>query len=331
MSYREAILSGAKHAEGYHQILGTKKLLESSDRSNVDVFGSILKAGACLLFRPLDGLLGACIENRRGVIISTQRPLAVQRFTGAHELGHVIMNHPVSLDGVEILSGDMPKTTDDMEVEANAFAADFLLPRWLLAYHAKRQGWGKKEMKDPLFVYQLSLRLGASYEATVRSLERYQIIDTSDCASLLGIQPKRIKQGLLSGYSPTDWFRDVWLISERDEGMFVEGQPGDLFIFRLNEKSGAGYLWDFETLKQKGFIIENDERQNLSITELGAPVMRTVTVHSPREQIGAVNVQLRRPWQSDGVPASHLRIKYNLLGKEIGLPRSARPQLAVAA
>ena len=145
-------------------------------------------------------------------------------------------------------------------LSANAFAAEFLLPRWLLAYHAKQRGWGFENMQNPFFVYQLSLRVGASYEATVRSLERYKIIDFERRRELLSVQPKSIKQQLLPGYSPENWYRDVWLITQEDEGAILEGQPEDLFLFRLNEKTGAGYLWDFETLKQKGFVILNDQR-----------------------------------------------------------------------
>src|SRR6266404_1266294 len=160
MSYREAILKGAKAAAALHERLGTRESVETHDRGSVDVFGSILNSGVRLVFRPLDGLLGACV-NGRGVIISTKRPLPVQRFTGAHELGHVVLEHPLSLDGEEILAGEMPRTCDETEVEANGFAGEFLLPRWLLAYHAKRQGWNTESMRDPMLVYQLSLRAGA--------------------------------------------------------------------------------------------------------------------------------------------------------------------------
>src|SRR6266853_2383698 len=148
MNSREAILNGVKAADALHEELGTKETIQGRHRGSIDVFGSILKRGACLVFRPLDGLLGACIDGQ-GVIISTNRPLAVQRFTGAHELGHIALKHPLSLDGEEILVGEAVKGTDDIELEANAFAAEFLLPRWLLAYHAKRQGWNSESMRNP--------------------------------------------------------------------------------------------------------------------------------------------------------------------------------------
>ena len=54
--------------------------------------------------------------------------------------------------------------------EADAFAVGFMLPKWLVVGHCARQGWRIADLLRPEVVYQLSLRLGASYEATCRAL-----------------------------------------------------------------------------------------------------------------------------------------------------------------
>ncbi|SRR5260221_5840431 len=331
MNYREAILNGTKAAAAIHEQLGARAQVETLQRGSIDVFGSILGVGASLVFRPLDGLLGACLDGK-GVIISTNRPLSVQRFTGAHELGHLVMQHPLSLDGEEILTGELQQDENGVELEANAFAGEFLLPRWLLVHHAKRQEWNAESMKDPALVYQLSLRVGGSFEATARSLERYKIIGRQTRDELLQVAPKTIKQQILPGYSPENWYRDVWLITERDESAFLEGQPEDLFVFRLNEKTGAGYIWDISTLQRRGFAILSDRRESDSPPDrIGGPVTRILAAHSPKQPKGEISLALRRPWETSGTPAERLRIDYNLLGKEKGLPRAKRPELAEAA
>lgn len=238
MNRREAILSGVLAAAKAHDKLDVQEAIESGCRGNVDVFNSILKEQARLVFRPLEGLLGACLEGP-GVMISTNRPLSVQRFTGAHELCHVLMHHSMSLDGEEILGRELAAASEEIEIQANAFAAEFLLPKWLLVHHAKRQTWNSESMKDPHRVYQMSLRAGASYTATVWALEKHKIIDRSVSESLLATPRKTIKQQLLPGYVPENWHRDVWLITDKDEGTFIEGQPDDLFRFQLNEKTGG--------------------------------------------------------------------------------------------
>jgi Zn-dependent peptidase ImmA (M78 family) len=181
----------------------------------------------------------------------------VQRFTGAHELGHIIMRHNLSLDGDEIL-GRTASLKGSNEVQANAFAAEFLIPRWLLAVHANAQGWNRESLKNPTVIYQLSLRVGASYEATCIALNTHKLIDGQVFAALHDVRPKAIKQDLLPGYEPEHWYRDVWVLTERDKGVVLEGQTDDLFLFRLNENSGAGYLWEIDELQQHGSAIVRD-------------------------------------------------------------------------
>src|SRR5580692_7644116 len=101
---REAILAGAKAAHTLHRDLGIREQIERSGGGRVDVFGAIAKLGATLMFQPLDKLLGAYVpEEEPGVLITTKRQLPVQRFTGAHELGHLYMRHESSYDDENIL------------------------------------------------------------------------------------------------------------------------------------------------------------------------------------------------------------------------------------
>jgi Zn-dependent peptidase ImmA (M78 family) len=324
MNQRQAILNGVKCATASHIRLGVRNAIENSQRSNVDVFGSILNRNAVLLFRPLENLLGACLEGG-GIIVSTKRPLPVQRFTGSHELGHLELGHDIhiSLDGEEILSYQPSGSL--VELEANAFAGEFLLPRWLLALHVRRQGWGGRHLEDPLVVYQLSLRVGASYEATIRAMVRHSIISESSGAALRDVVPKEIKQKLLDGHEPENFHRDVWLITPKDEGQMLEGQRDDIFFFRVSEKSGAGYLWDFEDLKKNGFTVIKDENRVGDDDLVGSSISREVHAEQPQRLRGKLDFVQCRPWQPEDSQIEHLGIHYDLYGKEVGLPRSQRP------
>ncbi len=96
------------------------------------MIGAVQKLGLFLMFRPLDGLLGAYVPIRAlsGMLVTTKRDLHVQRFTAAHELGHHLLEHrTLSLDTVVgfVGRGEASKH-DPQEVEADAFAAEFLLP-----------------------------------------------------------------------------------------------------------------------------------------------------------------------------------------------------------
>lgn len=331
MRSRDAILEGAQAAARLHDQLGVRAAIEQTC-GRVDVFGALLGADAALIFRPLEGLLGACIKGPAspGVIISTQRQLRIQRFTGAHELGHVVLGHVFSLDGPEIL-GRSPGSWSEVEVAADSFASMFLLPRWLLQAHARRQGWNRESMSDPHAIYQLALRVGASYQATCIALERYGVIDSTIRESLFAKERRRIKTELLGSLKLDNYYGDVWLITERDEGLIIEGQPEDLFLLRLPEQAGAGYLWNIAGLVEAGFAILRDEREIPRPDEvIGGPVTRALTARHGEPTSGAFTIELRRPWETAELPASILHLNYELFGKEVGMPRATRQQLMAA-
>ncbi len=125
----------------------------------MDVFAAIKAFKITVLFRPLEGLLGAYVPtpNSAGMLVTTQRDHHVQRFTAAHELGHHVLEHrTVSLDINIGYVGRGEKTGHDhQELEADSFAAEFLLPKWLIVAHARRQGWGSTELRRPDVIYQL--------------------------------------------------------------------------------------------------------------------------------------------------------------------------------
>jgi len=326
---RDAILQGTRAATKLHARLGLKERVEKS--GSIDVFSAILDVDAALMFRPLDGLLGACLPGKPpGVLISTQRPLRIQRFTGAHELGHVVMGHEPSLDGEEILRRGATRELDPQEVEADAFAAEFLLPRWLLAFHALKQGWSAASMADPLNVYQLALRVGASYDATCRALWRHRIVTATVARRLLDTPRRSIKVKLCRGLSVDDWRRDVWLLTEKDDSLVIQGQPEDLFLLHLPEATSAGYLWDIRGLEKAGFAVVQDERVFPTAQEaIGAHATRELTAQHPQPAAGTFSLDLRRPWEKQREPQARFNVSFDLFGREIGMPRAIRRHLQV--
>jgi hypothetical protein len=240
------------------------------------------------------------------------------------------------LDGEEILIRDIwPKKRwgerELLEIAADAFAAAFLIPLWLLQMHGRRQGWNRDSMRDPTIVYQLSLRIGASYEATCRALQTFKIVDEAIFHSLIAKQPKTIKQQLLEGHELDNWYADVWVLTDKDEGAALEGSPNDLFVLKLHEKSGAGYLWNVDELRSSGFAIVRDERLlEAHQQEIGGPVTRRLIAQSDNVKAGRFVLEHRRPWQTVTEPLERLTIYYDLWGKEEGLPRALRRELRAA-
>ena len=332
---REAILAGVKAAHALHRDLGVRAALERHNGGRIDVFGAIAKLGATLMFQPLDKLLGAYVPGEEpGVLITTKRPLPVQRFTAAHELGHLYMKHEPSFDDSAVLGRAPFSTTariERQEREANAFASMFLAPAWLLALIVERQGWAQDDIARPEIAYQISLRLGTSYAATCHILARHKAITQTQRKHLLSIEPKTIKRSLLEGYEPKDWRSDVWLLTARDEGLLVEGGRQDLFVVLLHENSNAGYLWNFDELTAAGFALVSDHQESVDEKRVGGMLTRKVTAQSSGRVSTDVTFKEHRPWTPHQV-LHELHFRYELRGpEEPGMWEPDRMRLVHAA
>lgn len=332
--YASAVRAGFAAAGRLHRQLDVRSSLEASGGS-VDIFGAIHTLELPLLVRPLKGLLGAYLSDPEpGVLITTERPMSIQRFTAAHELGHFMMKHRPSLDDESILRR-MAQTADEegsfQETEADAFAVAFMMPKWLLLSHCSRQGWTTGDLRHPAFVYQLSLRMGVSYEATCRTLSRYELITPPALRHLLATQPRSLKVDLLQGYQPSDYRGDVWLLTEHDASTRLDGSRNDLFVLRLQEHSGGGYLWDLEQLKASGFAVVRDDREAIDSEGIGGHAFRRITASPEDAPRGRISLDERRPWQRSDTIAN-LTFDFDLTGPEPeGLSRAERRHLFEAA
>ena len=149
----------------------------------VDVFGLCEQVGLWLAFLPLDALLGSYLpDGAGGALITTQRPITVQRYTAAHELGHWRLHHsrgPV-FDTEEQVLGDTP---DENEQLAQVFAASLLMPPPLVFGTLRRlSATGDVSTSD---AYTVARESGVSYEAAVRQLQNLEVIDSRRANALL--------------------------------------------------------------------------------------------------------------------------------------------------
>lgn len=105
-----------------------------------------------------------------------------QRFTLAHELGHLHMDHAEGVDWTQDLFG---RSRDQQEIEANYFAAEFLAPR------AGILAWLERTEIDPpgkiaaATVMRLAFHYGVALSTACFRLERAGAISKSEKQRLL--------------------------------------------------------------------------------------------------------------------------------------------------
>lgn len=334
---RRSRLKGTREADRILKILDVRpRLLATHER--VDVFDALAWLDVTVMFRPLRGLLGAYLRgDRPGALISTQRQLSVQRFTAAHELGHAVLNHEPSLDSPDVLRRAALNTPTKkiagfasylQEIEADAFAGAFLLPIWLVTHHARKQGWSRTALTQEVTVYQLSLRCGASFQATVWALERHQFISQDDRVRLLGVKPKTVK-ALLGHQEPVAKTRaDAWLLTKGDAGSDIAVVVGDTITTTLDQNAGAGFLWKNinETPKALSFI---SEETDVPFGLIGARTTKHELYRADEAGGVSLRYQHKRPWEEEAI--DHAAFNLLIHNPESGLSRANRRRMIVSA
>lgn len=306
---RNAVLKGMRAALRLQRDLGLDR--DEVRGQRIDVFGAIFQTHVPLMFRELEPLMGAYMRpgGQPGIILTTRRPLGQQRFTAAHELGHHILNHDPHADDDSILRRSPDVSRDyarlpQAEQEADAFASYFLVPDWLIGSLMQRQDWTARDLANPGVVYQMALRMGASYRATLYALVRNRVIESSVRQKLAKAQPAAIKRSFVPEHvleSTRDI--DVWQLTERDEGTVIEAGRDDLFVVKLREDSNAGYLWNFEELENAGFAIIKDGREKVAEDTIGAPTLRHILARADASPAhGTYTLWERRPWAPNDDP-----------------------------
>lgn len=111
--------------------------------------------------KKFDGLAGN-IENTPVVVVSTHQPGDRQRFTLAHELGHLVLH------------GRLGKTLDE-EKACNHFAGAFLLPEQALLQHIGKH----RRAVEPRELYMLKHEFGISMLAILFRLGQLGVISDS--------------------------------------------------------------------------------------------------------------------------------------------------------
>ena len=211
----------------------------------VDVFAAIERERVWLMFQPLDKLYGAYQRgDTPGIVLHAGHPVRLQRFTAAHELGHHLLGHDISVDSHKEVERESFGSLPPQEIEAQAFAGTFLMPVQLINRALGHLGLPRKPGEiEPQHAYRISLELGSSYAATVTQLRALERISATNASNLLRVQPIDIKTQLALGERPANTRADVWPVSIHDNGRELWVGVDDEIHALLPETPTTGYRW----------------------------------------------------------------------------------------
>ena len=317
-----------RRSETLRAISMAASVLEQSQggpRTSFDIIRTVAECNVPLLFRPLDKLWGAFItvnDEARGIIVTTKLGLPVQRFTVAHELGHLLLGHCCSLDETIGFAGrNGPASRPVEEAAADTFASEVLAPKGLLLASARRHCWTKAKLRQPAHIYQLSLRLGISYQAACWALVTARVLTHAEAERLQAAPVKPLKQRLAPALSITNPWADVWTLTETDTGTSLEAGPDDIFAVHVQDHASAGYIWRLVDANAETDVLA--EREPEHPAAYGARTTRVLYVRFRAAGVHQLVFEHIRPWSR--ATLSRIQIDIDGHGKErTGWARRAR-------
>lgn len=258
MNFRDAHREAMDAAAEAHEEYGIDTF------ARIDVFAVIASVGIELFFRPTADVAGAYLPaeafGAAGVVINSDHPLALQRYSGGHELGHHWFGHGAKVDyDVELATRPERDRLDPDEMLAEAFASWFLMPPELVELLLERLGLDRP--RTPRDVYQLALRLGTSYQAACYHLPSVQLLGSAKAHAWAQLTLRKIKEEITAVPRPAGWRADVWAIRDGDAGKTLVVRPGDRLVFELADA-------EVTTLPPQATLLEGAAETFFSATSL---------------------------------------------------------------
>jgi Zn-dependent peptidase ImmA (M78 family)/predicted secreted protein len=290
--YRRAALQGVRAAQREHQRLRT------DFTSRVEIFDLIENEQIWLVFQRLGNLYGAYQRygDAIGIVVNSQHPLSLQRYTAAHEYGHHVLGHAISADDETRIHR---RSQDPREIAAQAFAGEFLMPLQLVNYTLRTMGLpGKYLPLTSRQVYQFALELGVSYSAAVTQLVGQYKLTVAAGQHLRRESPLAVKTRL-TGIRPADSRADVWLLDDSQEGRRFSPQLRDEIHVMLAETPSTGYIWQLVD-GAPSVLSLIDDRFETDDEAIGATGTRHIAFRVASAGASRIRLEKRRPWQHNG-------------------------------
>lgn len=150
-------------SKGFITTCKLREDLELDNLEPVDLDAVTRHLSIKVIYKDLgDGIEGACksIGAKRLVVLNpNSRGTLKERFTLAHEIGHLFIHHGSYLCGTD--SFFTYKTQNEEEQEANDFAAEFLLPRKAMISALRKNDLNYPEIERISEAYKTSISVAA--------------------------------------------------------------------------------------------------------------------------------------------------------------------------
>lgn len=173
-----------------------------------------------------DSILGASARygNDRVIITNSSLILSREIFTAAHELGHHELHLLDKNDAIIDTKDSQQEDADEIERDANYFAASFLMPKHILTRYVEDYLAKANQTKlQGLDITKIQSEFNVSFEALVNRLSDIELITQKEAGNLLEERARKTSRSLFKAvggyealldtsevkYIPTDFLKMI--------------------------------------------------------------------------------------------------------------------------
>lgn len=290
-----------QHRAGLRALAAAQRLfadLDWNQREPVDVFALVADLDITLVFRPFKQLSGAYLPGTTDVpptiTINEHHPLALQRYSAAHELGHHVAHSEAVYDTETDLLARGLEVKNEGEYFAEAFAGWLLMPRRLVdTKMAALDITGGPTAEE---VYRLSLELGTSYHATLTQLLILRRMSYRRYNELRKIPPKDTKEQV-AGHPRAEARPDVWLVRD-PRNAWIRPKLDDEVIVELPETPTSSFQWEVAEWPAAAVQIASEYRKPADEEAYGGEGARQLRFRVARAGRWDLRVRLQSPYDT---------------------------------
>lgn len=242
--------------------------------SPIDIINLANNCGCDVWFKSLSSLEGVYSNQPRpSIILGSQRPAGRRNYNCAHELGHYVFNHGMSVE--ELNYQYFNKWKHPNEYIADLFAGYILMSQASVRRTLKERNWYPDKL-TPHQLFVLSCYFGVGYSSLINHLTwTLKVLPQNHYKDLLKIKPKEIKMNY-----HTEPKNEVIIVDQHWLHKAVDLEIGDTLIVPNGTK-----------FKDYSFFKIIEEKLNYVI----ASVIKTGLTHAAiEENKWAVNIRIAR-------------------------------------
>lgn len=212
--------------------------LDLDQSQPIDVLDALARLELITTMVDLGDVLGVVLPQG-GVMLTSERGEAVQRYTAAHEIGHWVMHQDTLLvDRQREITGE---PLDRRERQAQLFASYFLMPPPLLM-DALRLHQVRPHRVTPGQAYLLARDLRVSYVAALVRLETEQYLTQQAARTLRNLGRAKARSEAFAGRRPERGYAELWSAGITD-ATHLKVTVDDEIVVQLPENRTTPYRW----------------------------------------------------------------------------------------